>query len=59
MISFTLILKIIVIVMALEGWNQHLHRERKTKYYLGDQIEYKADSLLNSWAENEMKRDTL
>ncbi len=59
MISFTLILKIIVIVMALEGWNQHLHRERKAKYYLGDRIEYKADSLLDSWAENEMKRDSL
>ena len=59
MISITLILKILIVAGMLVGWNAHLSRERKGKYYLGDQIEYKADSLLNNWAENEMKRDTL
>ena len=47
------------IMAFLYFYNFHLNRERKAKYYLGDQIEYKADSLLNNWAENEMKRDTL
>lgn len=51
---------LILCIMAMtEVWNAHLHRERKTKYYLGDQIEHKADSLLNSWAKEEMKMDSL
>ena len=46
------------IMLLTEGWNIHLKRERKVKYYREEEIMHKADSLLNKWAE-EMKRDSI
>lgn len=59
MISLALILKIIVMAAMILGWNAHLSRPRNYRNYSKDRIEHVADSLLNNWAENEMKRDTL
>lgn len=54
----------ITLLLCLLGFlkvynEEHLQRWRPAKYYREEEIMIKTDSLLNSWAENEMKRDSL
>jgi hypothetical protein len=56
MIFLAEIMKVILIMGFTVAWNGHLKRERKVKYYRQDEIQHKADSLMNNWAEEEMKK---
>lgn len=53
------VLKLITLLAFIMGVNEHLGRDKRTKYYREDEIQHVADSLMNNWKENALKYDTL
>lgn len=60
MIALAHIVLVILLMTTLHVYNvEVLQRPRQWRNYDREKIHHVADSLLNNWAQNEMKRDTL